>query len=132
MTNEPDEANNRDDVSSLGGSIEVDGEDSQDSQEAVLNPENRQCYRSFIPIDNSKPMRSPIWKQFQIYPMRAPAGCKIFAVCKLCYTKHFNSNAHSSIWEVNYGVSKSTSKLITHFKRCLEQLNTLIFNTYIL
>ena len=73
-----------------------------------------------------KSKNSPIWSHFKVYPnlpaMSADSKQNMwheFAVCVHCYEKYHTNKSilSSTIWEVKYGTSHSTSKLSAHLQR---------------
>ncbi len=55
-----------------------------------------------------------VWKYFRRYPTIIEEH-NVVAVCSICHEHHAgNVNARSSLWEIKYGESHSTSKLENH------------------
>ena len=113
--------------------FENDGEDADEGEEKIdsdavdpvkLNP-GSVSRRNVKPI-TPKSKNSPIWSHFKVYPnlpaMSADSKQNMwheFAVCVHCYEKYHTNKSilSSTIWEVKYGTSHSTSKLSAHLQR---------------
>ena len=124
-----DEANNNEeslisDVT-LNSSFIINNED----MSSLLHPQTSQTLPAPVPCERRHliPEKAPaskisaIWNYFGVYP-KCPNNEMVnitrskYAVCFACYNKYCTDTTlvNASCWEINIGMSKSTSKISTH------------------
>ena len=108
------------------GRIEEGGEVDFDLVKDSVKSNDGSLFRRNVTPVRAINKSAAVWKHFKVYPnspITDPTAYVSewhkYAVCTHCYDKH-NKNESvktSTLWEVNYGRSHSTSKLVGHLQR---------------
>ncbi len=108
-----------------GRLVDEGGEDDFDAvvKDSIKSNDVSLFRRNVTPV---RALNKSFWKHFKVYPKSLITDPNAFvsewhkfAVCTHCYDKHYRNDSvtTSSMWEVNYAVTNSTSKLIGHLQR---------------
>ena len=109
-----------------GRLVDEGGEDDFDAVKDSVKSNDGSLFRRNVTPVRALNKSSAVRKHFKVYPKSLITDPNAFvsewhkfAVCTThCYDKHYRRNdsvTTSSLWEVNYGVTHSTSKLVGHF-----------------
>ena len=109
-----------------GRLVDEGGEDDFDAVKDSVKSNDGSFFRRNVTPVRALNKSSAVWKHFKVYPKSLITDPNAFvsewhkfAVCTHCYDKHYRNDSvtTSSLWEVNYGVTHSTSKLVGHVQR---------------
>ena len=104
-----------------GRLVDEGGEDDFDAVKDSVKSNDGSLFRRNVTPVRALNKLSAVWKHFKEYPKSLITDPNAFvsewhkfAVCTHCYDKHYRNDSVTtlSLWEVNYGVTHSTSKLV--------------------